>query len=208
MNFDSRYLIRWGMPGWLFLLWVYTKFIIDGRIKLTDIDLQLTNILSNVLIFTVIGLIVGFIIYQIYFSLSWLNNGANNIKYTINVLEKIDIKLPSNKLKKYYYTEYLWHSNIIKMDEYKMNYLAERYRHLLNKKHDLGSIMISLIICLPVSFAMITDAFSLYTVGYCFLNLFILFTVIRSFYYYSRNLDYFMAEVLKDLLSSKNNLNN
>lgn len=66
MNFETRHILRWGIPGWYFIVNVY--FVIlsqEGYSLLYDRQLVIPSILVMLL-----GVPLGFIIYQPYHALS------------------------------------------------------------------------------------------------------------------------------------------
>ncbi|WP_430789697.1 hypothetical protein VBD025_04520 [Virgibacillus flavescens] len=204
MRFESKYLIRWGMPGWIVLLWfLVTSYFGDFY----NFKLQSDNVVkvfSNLLVFISLGIVIGYIINIFYFSIFWLRLNNRDIKYTTKILEENNITLPSNKNEVYFYIEYLWQSNLKEMEEYKLNYISERYRHLLNRKHELGSLMFCFIFCFPISLAFITRTwFNDMFIGWGFVNFAFFSLSYLSYKYYSKNTDYFMAKTLDELLKKR-----
>ncbi|WP_409293826.1 hypothetical protein V1498_11680 [Peribacillus sp. SCS-26] len=66
MNFEAKHLIRWGIPGWLYLTIIAAYFLIDDRAALTGYlkSLAITD-LGLAALLTGLGIILGNIIHQI-----------------------------------------------------------------------------------------------------------------------------------------------
>lgn len=202
MKFSTKHLIKWGIPGWIWILYLLATLFTFRQEKIMNLLTSYNNILGNALLFTVAGILIGYFIYLIYFVIEWVTGGNKEIKYTLDILKKNDIKLPDNQGEIYYYVEYLWQSNLIKLDEYKMNYIANRYSHMLSKKHELGSIWVSAIWCTPFSFYFIFPNWEGFiSLGPIFFNFFFYLLAHRSYRYYSRNVDHFMGNMFNEMLN-------
>ncbi|MEC3614251.1 BA5345 family protein [Bacillus stercoris] len=60
MNFETKYLIRWGIPGWVFLLMSLWPFVIFSKgVPVNDPVKSVSFIFS--------AAVIGYLIYQIYF---------------------------------------------------------------------------------------------------------------------------------------------
>ncbi|PAF18595.1 hypothetical protein [Terribacillus saccharophilus] len=207
MNFDTKYLIRWGIPGWITLAYYLYFFIVRERIDLNAITSNNLGVLSSLLAALPIGVIVGYVIYQCYFTLLWVANLKFNTPKSLKVLIDLEYSIPEKNKEKYFLVEYVWHNSLSKVGESRMNYIAERYRHLLTKKHEVGSFLISLCLCtIPsvviIFFVIIGEMNFLYLIS-TVINFALLYYTFFIFNYYSDNVDYFMSENLKDLLEKK-----
>lgn len=206
MNFDTKYLIRWGLPGWIFILYTAAYFIEKDSINIWAITKDSGQATVSILAAIPIGIVVGYLIYQLYFMMLWLNINAYKPVISEKALKKMGYAVP--KKDSYFFIEFMWHRTLSKLDNPdEMNYLSERYRHLLTKKHESGSLFISLCGCSAVSIIAVVNYFNgLVDVSFlCLgvLNFCLLIYTLLIFSYYSRNADYFMAENLKDLLEKK-----
>ncbi|WP_437830583.1 hypothetical protein ACQRXC_03870 [Niallia taxi] len=125
MNFDTKYLIRWGIPGWLMVMCLFPYFIIINFSYLAKHVSNATDLLAVGAALTVLGVPLGYLLNQLHHSLFWV--------------------LP--KWWKRKWVEYF--KEEIQMDEYfdgdeKREKKRERYRYLLSRKHELGGIVVSL----------------------------------------------------------------
>ncbi|PAF22764.1 hypothetical protein CHH49_04040 [Terribacillus saccharophilus] len=209
MNFDSKYLIRWGLPGWVCILYfIYYLFMID-KLNLSDMSKNASSLIGSFIVVFPLGVIVGYLVYQMYFILLWITstNELRNIK-TLNVIKESNLtRLPEKRDEVYYHTEYMWHKYLVMQEEYKMNYISDRYRHLLTKKHEAGSLLTALVFSMPISGALVTRCIwgelSTFDMYMPVLNVVLILYMIRTYLYYHRNVDYFVAGFLKDMIKNK-----
>lgn len=119
MNFDTKYLIRWGIPGWIFILIMalYFFFFADGK---TLAEFTNKNVFFVGVTFALIGVPLGYIFNQLHMYFDWV--------------ERED------------WADFFKHE--IKIDEYfvKGKGYPERYRYLIAKKHEVGSILVSFVL--------------------------------------------------------------
>lgn len=116
MNFDTKYLIRWGIPGWIFILIMslYFFFFADDK-AITEFTNK--NVFFVGITFALIGVPLGYIFNQLHMYFDWV--------------ERTD------------WDDFFKHE--ISIDEYfvKEKGYPERYRYLLAKKHEVGSVLVS-----------------------------------------------------------------
>lgn len=116
MNIDTKYLIRWGIPGWIFILIMslYFFFFADQS---TLNEFTNKNVFFVGVTFALIGVPLGYIFNQLHMYFDWV--------------ERED------------WADFFEHE--IKIDEYfaKGKGYPERYRYLLAKKHEVGSVLVS-----------------------------------------------------------------
>ncbi|GEM_PF-1465167 len=119
MNFDTKYLIRWGIPGWIFILIMalYFFFFADDK---TLAEFTNKNVFFVGVTFALIGVPLGYIFNQLHMYFDWV--------------ERED------------WADFFKHE--IKIDEYfvKGKGYPERYRYLLAKKHEVGSVLVSFVL--------------------------------------------------------------
>lgn len=116
MNFDTKYLIRWGIPGWIFILIIslYFFFFADESTltKFTD-----KNVFFVGVTFALIGIPLGYVFNQLHMYFDWVvrKNWDDFFQHEINI------------------------------DEYFVDGKGypERYRYLLTKKHEVGSVLVA-----------------------------------------------------------------
>lgn len=124
MNFETKYLIRWGVPGWIMILTLFPFLFItffglfDGKI-----GFKATDILTLGAALTVIGVPLGYILNQVHHSLFWV----------IPHLRK-------KEWEAYFKDEIKADEKFLSVDVFK----KERYAYLLSKKHELGGVAVSL----------------------------------------------------------------
>ncbi|WP_227397337.1 BA5345 family protein [Jeotgalibacillus aurantiacus] len=184
MNFDTKYLIRWGIPGWVFIL-ITSPFLLE---VFNDLVVNTFNTNSNIVavsavaILTLIGVPLGYIMNQIHHSLFWVipKTGFESERYF-----KDEILLDN------YFNA---HKN---GDE-----LRKRYSYLLTRKHELGAVMVSCILSTLINIIVIFNIGDILIISwyglYFLLTLFFLFLIVKSRNYSSKNVqryfEYYLAE--------------
>ncbi|MCP3026864.1 hypothetical protein [Halobacillus sp. A5] len=200
MKFESQYLIKWGMPGWVFMLLVLPVLYLGGTIDSTGI--QNMHTISAAFALTLIGIVVGYIIYQIYFVLSWIYQPPEkrNINKIIEIVQHKGIEVPKNWNERFFLIEYLWHANVKELEEYKMIYYSNRYSYLLTRKHEIGALLTSFGLCIvPVSVELIS-APSLLLFGIFLFTCVMSWVLFKTFNYYSTNVEYVVARFMDEIL--------
>ncbi|MFJ5751668.1 hypothetical protein ACIP97_24345 [Peribacillus frigoritolerans] len=215
MRFETKHLIRWGIPGWVLIFWlIYESLFLKGinplESNLLDISKGLTVLISLV----AIGVPVGYIMHQIYFGFAWVLNNRKNFN---EIADKIGDKFPKhdewgqNKHEDYFQFEYVWHSMLLNQDVETRTYLEGRYRYMLSTIHGLGALIVSSAISLmgtgligESSQYQLTNSadfpFIIYLwIGYSF-QFIILLSTIFNYMYYSNNLRAFQIKMLKTYL--------
>lgn len=119
MNFDTKYLIRWAIPGWVFLISIILYFSIMKEGLLIE-NLKGTLILGLSASIALLGIPLGYLLNQLHHFLFWVCNPKNWAKYFEEEFE-VDKLLTKESNKE----------------------LRERYRYLLAKKHEVGSVFMS-----------------------------------------------------------------
>lgn len=75
MKFETKHLIRWGIPGWVFAMWFFIVAIVTIE-PLTAILIQGTNFIKifGILITLLsIGVPIGYLFHQLYFAWEWIS---------------------------------------------------------------------------------------------------------------------------------------
>ncbi|MEI5909590.1 hypothetical protein WAK64_21440 [Bacillus spongiae] len=183
MNIDTKYLVRWGIPGWILIMitgpFIFFEFK-DEIVKLS----QEVNFIALGAFLTAIGVPLGYLLNQVHHSLSWVIPKYREWDKYFDKEIAVD--------------EYFFKNEIGKMQK-------ERYRYLLSRKHELGglkvSLLFSLIIILIVS---ILTKFNWWEVLY-FITVFIFYLLIHySSKYSSMNVEkYFSYYLTKSMNSNK-----
>lgn len=172
MNIDTRYLIRWGVPGWIFILTVgfyYLLFVDSKNNRLSDlITDNATNLLSAAAFVLIIGIPIGYILNQIHHVWIWV--------WKVNHEEYFDYEMKLFQI-------FICHKN--------GEQIRERYKYLLTRVHELGGIVVALVI----SFLFILPH-AIRNFSFCVLVFIVAMIVVWLFIkgsrdYYSKNLDSF-----------------
>jgi hypothetical protein len=201
MNFETKYLIRWGIPGWVFILFSYSSFIsVGGHSSIFKNNFTVPQLLGILISLGFIGVVIGYLMHQVYFSSNWIfTNQSSKIIYKL--LDLIDDGKGFNikeheksQHKAYYAIEYQWQRHLLLLDDDKRKYISERYSYLLTTIHGLGALLVSIICSLIfVLFIGHNNNLSGLLIIFIFILLYLGFSVYKGFKYYSDNLIHFQA---------------
>ncbi|RHW38715.1 hypothetical protein D1B33_07530 [Lysinibacillus yapensis] len=177
MNFDTKYLIRWGIPGWTTVLTLFPYFFFTFLDNFKGLfDLSAVDILTLGAALAFLGVPLGYVLNQVHHSIFWV---IPKIRYkNWDAYFKEEIKVDENHLSK-------------------NDFKKERYRYLLSKKHEIGGVMSSFY---ASSFAILmTNIFhgsTMWSWVYFIIvsALTVIFTLSRN--YSSRNVEYYFSEYL------------
>lgn len=178
MNFDPKYLVRWGIPGWiyLFIITVYLFMVDYNTIIGIIFNENAPVIVASISLFIGAGIIIGNIMHQISMSLGF-------VIWT--------------KRKKFFKSEYDMDLKIIKNDYGKD--IQRIYSYRLGNVHALRalwfSLLLSLLTILSLSF--------IYSISMKVWVLIIIVVVINlivlnNWRYFQNNLDYFLRKIKSD----------
>jgi len=210
MNFETKYLIRWGIPGWMLIFWITTFFVLTefenifSHFNFSDFG-KLVGVFISLGVF---GIVLGYIVHQLYFVVNWVTDKARMFE---NVIKEID-NFPKpdnwggNNRVDYFYLEFIWHKNLLELEEEKRNYIVGRYRYLLSTVHGLGTLFLSHFLSFVFTIAAGLLKFGNLTLEVDFLAIAqggIMFVILASFKYYSENLNYFQGRVLNAMLKDE-----
>jgi hypothetical protein len=214
MNIETKYFLRWGIPGWVFILLVSIMgyLIFHTNIKMDEVNL--IDFLGLLVSAGFVGVPVGYLFHQIYFSYNWLGNGRIFDKAVELVEDKEKIKgncWGQNGHLDYFRLEHVWQKELVKLQsDEKRTYLTERYRHLLTTIHGLGALWVALALSLGINVLFSIYHFnnigkmSLFFLGVLALfNLYLLIAVQKGFVYYSDNLNYFQGHFLNAFFNNE-----
>lgn len=210
MNLDEKYFIRWGIPGWVFILFVILIYLALYP-EIISFNPNFLEILGFFVSAGFIGVPIGYLFHQIYFSINWLT-GSRTFENSIDLIEKKELIKGccwgKNSFEDYYRFEYFWERELLKISSDKRDYIVERYRYFLNTKHALGALCISLVstllffIVMLIYFEPKIKTPFLLSILIIFI-FFLLVAVFKGFKYYSKNLEHFQGYLLNDLLNGE-----
>lgn len=207
MNFETKYLIRWGIPGWVFIFWLFFYFSFtqnDYSEFIKNVPLLISLIVA--------GVPLGYLIYQVYFVCFWsfrTKDSLNRFRTELGDKFSTDAnfgKLYENRNKDYYYLEHVWYSMLLEQDEGVRAYLEGRYRHLLSTIHGVGTLFVSttgslmLIFFLLVRSLITGEEPLLFYIGIVMQSI-ILVAASFNYRYFSDNLRAFQINMLNKYLS-------
>lgn len=171
MNFDTKYLIRWGIPGWVFLFWITLSWFLMhpdlfDKLLVNDKNLQsITLLLASV----GIGVTIGYLCHQAVFAYKWTLD-VKNMDFSKIKNQVENIQWPSQNRDMYFHLEFIW-QNAIKdiKDNDQRDYITGRYRHYLSTIHGLGALFLSQLLSTFVSGLIVV--WNWYFNGFSLLNL-------------------------------------
>ncbi|MDQ0861612.1 hypothetical protein [Bacillus sp. V2I10] len=210
MNIETKYLIRWGIPGWVFILFSYISYLsVENGVLFTK-DFTVPQLLGVLIALGFVGVVIGYLMHQIYFSLNWIftNQSSKIISKTIALVEnKEAFKINLHEIsqhKAYYLIEYHWHKQLLLIDKDKREYVAERYRYLLTTIHGLGALLVSIIFSfISVLFIAHENELNWLVIFLIILLIYLAFSVYKGFKYYSENLIHFQGNFLNSFLNKE-----
>jgi len=209
MNFETRYLIRWGIPGWVFILFCSTAYYSIYHKQLMKIDVNIPNLLGLIISLGFIGVVLGYLMHQIYFSINWLFSNQST-KIILSMLSKIEQAKKFNITEtdtphvKYYKMEFEWHKQLSLLDEDQRDYISNRYRYLLSTIHGLGALLVSISTCIIFIFIILVGNKMSGIIVILILILFLLFFIVyKGFSYYSDNLIHFQCYFFDSMFSKE-----
>lgn len=177
MHFETRYLVRWGVPGWIFIISIGIYYIISEYEvgKINELIDKAPGLLATAALLIIIGIPVGYLLNQIHHVWIWVVRVNWNKYFSMEMeLSKIFHKADNGKE------------------------LTDRYRYLLTRVHELGSIVVAFIITnIIIIIRTINESgFDKVDITCFFIYLFLLIVIALSRNYYERNLDAFTYELI------------
>ncbi|KAA0563658.1 hypothetical protein F0342_12695 [Bacillus sp. CH30_1T] len=197
MNFDTKYLVRWGIPGWILIMILGPFTFFQFREDVLEI-LKAVNALALGAFLTVLGVPLGYMLNQIHHSLFWV---VRLFKFSSEIKRQdgwYDYFKKEIQLDKHFYNA----TTSEKIEISKMK--QERYRYLLSRKHELGGLMVSLFIATLVILGIILlkglvrDWWSIWSWIYLGVTSILLVLITMSRWYSSKNIDMYFKELLKE----------
>lgn len=177
MNFETKYLIRWGIPGWLMMMVLSPFFITIHFDFLVKHIVTSTNLIALGAALTILGVPLGYLLNQIHHSLFW-----------------VIPKLIKNEWDNYFIEEITLDQNLKDKEEFR-----NRYTYLLSRKHELGGIAVSLSVSFIVLITTMIwgEHFDTWAWVYSSIVLVLSIIILFSRYYSSKNLDKYYNHLLE-----------
>lgn len=178
MNIDTRYLIRWGIPGWILIITLGLYFLLleEGEDLISLFTENATNLLAAAALVVVGGIPVGYILNQIHHVWVWVLK-VNHYKYFKMEMELFQIFLKGEEGKR----------------------IEDRYRYLLARIHELGGILVALIIAFFIILFHFSIIYFLYgSINIVSLTFMVVIAVVGIFIlisknYYQKNMEAFIS---------------
>ncbi len=216
MNFESKHLVRWGIPGWIFISWLALYFVLadyDYFTKRMNIN-DLGKLVAVFVSLGILGVVIGYIIHQLYFGINWVLSKNRVFDHTLERVEKFNApkNWGKNDKRDYFYFEFYWHKELLKLDKDTRDYIIERYRYLLSTIHGLGTTVLSHILVFGVTIGIALFNYGILDIPWSLLfinilQLLIALVIFGNFVYYSANLSYlqgyFLDSITKNEISSE-----
>lgn len=168
MNFETRHILRWGIPGWYFIANV---FFLVGSYKGYGIYQNTEALLSSILII-LLGVPLGFVIYQPYHAVS-------------HVFSK-DFTLEWNTM--------LYNEEC----NDKREFLSRRYAYMLTVLHGYGSLISSIILSLLLIFIFLFAnnlELNIFLIQ-ILINIFLLIVSLINYFYTQKNFNNFVSRFI------------
>jgi hypothetical protein len=179
MNFEAKHLIRWGIPGWVYITIVFSYFLIDEKQMLLSYLKQFNiSFVGLTALLTGSGVVIGNIIHQIsmYFGFVLVTNW-----------------------KKYFNEEYKVDKLIMKNEIGKE--IQRIYSYRLGQVHALRGLSTSCILsCITLIVLFLINDFSIGTLILFIGNLILALIVLTNHHYFKKNLEFFNKEIKKEYI--------
>lgn len=207
LNFETKYLIRWGIPGWVFIVFSYISLLVYESKSAIIKDFTVTQMLGILISLGFVGVVIGYLMHQIYFSIKWIYSKQSSKilkQITDLVTDKAKLGIECHEFdhhKAYFMMEFQWQKQLVLTGKDNREYIADRYRYLLTTVHALGALLVSLSASILVTVIFLlshlpNDGWGWddgSAIGIIFLLAFLIISVTKLFNYYSENLIFFQA---------------
>lgn len=199
MSFETKYLIRWGIPGWILIIFVGGLLLLENKVYFENITSSTSTSIGLLVTLGFFGVPIGYLMHQIYFSWHWVIKRKrifdDSVKLVNDSSKIITPYWNKNDEEDYFQFEFIWHKELLKLERSKRDYISERYRHLLSTIHGLGALIVAL--GLSFTFGLVWGYFNKdlnsLLLFYLVITGFLTFACIKGFNYYSSNLNHFQG---------------
>jgi hypothetical protein len=204
MNFETKYLIRWGIPGWVFIIFSYFTYLSYEKKNLLGYEFTVTQLLGIMISLGFVGIVLGYLMHQIYFSVNWIfsKQSSKIMQKTLDIIDKRDNikdidKYKFDHHKAYFMFEYHWQKLLVLQEEKQRDYISERYRYLLSTIHGLGALLVSILFSIAaVGLIIKLYGHNWFSTLMLFLLAYLGFSVWKGFGYYSENLIFYQGNFI------------
>lgn len=180
LNFESKYLVRWGLPGWVFMIFMTLLFVINEPSYIIQVlKYKGFSLVGFTALAAALGIILGHIIHQVSLFFWFVIPEYRKRKWLIYFDKefKIDKRIIEEELGE----------GIKNIYSYRLGQLHAR-RGLLTSLM-LSFITITIFCCLD------TDLLNGKTLTLGFINGVLIMIMVINYHYFDRNIEYFMDRV-------------
>ncbi|PEP74099.1 hypothetical protein COL32_08890 [Bacillus pseudomycoides] len=205
MKFETKYLIRWGIPGWVFIMWILFALIIVNPSLVQNLVLNdLVKSLGILVTLASIGVPIGYLISQSYFAIKWVLRKDLKINSITDKVENFPYTETWGQDEKedYFFLEYVWQSKLSGMVVEKRDYIVGRYSHLLRTTHGIGTLLYSSILSLAVILLVFKLKFELYYLIFIGVQCSLIWLMWKNYIYHSENVKRFQGYFLNEILNT------
>ncbi|HWL22397.1 MAG TPA: hypothetical protein VNR38_01360 [Ureibacillus sp.] len=210
MSFETKYLIRWGIPGWVFIIFTYVTHLSYKGNPFLGNQFTVPQLLGILISLGFVGIVLGYLMHQIYFSVNWIfsKSSSKKLKKTMDLISDKDVlgidPYEFDHHRAYFTFEFYWQKQLLLAPEDKRTYIAERYSYLLTTIHGLGALLVSIILSVvSVGAIIINNELNWFSGTLVFILGYLCFSVFKGFSYYSENLIYFQANFINSFTKNE-----
>ncbi|WP_426554093.1 hypothetical protein [Bacillus velezensis] len=192
MNFESKYLVRWGLPGWVFMLFITLLFVINNPSYITQvIQYKGFSLVGFTALAAGLGIILGHIIHQISLFFWFVLPEYRKRKWLV-----------------YFDREFKIDKRII--EEELGEGIKDIYSYRLGQLHARRGLLTSLMLAFlaQIIFCYLDpNLLNEKTITLGFINGVLIMIMVINYHYFDRNLEYFMDRV-KELENNSDSTDN
>ncbi|MFE4490631.1 hypothetical protein [Bacillus altitudinis] len=181
MNFESKYLVRWGVPGWVLMLFLAAFYAINFQEKFLHIILSdKFSIVGFTAFEAVLGIIIGHLIHQVSICFGFV---------AVELIKK-------GGWNNYFLRELKVDKQIIELEKMGPT-IKDIYSYRLGQLHARRGLLTSLFISIFLLILLIfcCGYYNKETMILFYINAFLLLVMIMNYLYFNKNLKFFMDRV-------------